>query len=57
MAALLGVMPVSQVLFGTDFPFLTLDQNLEALRANKLTPEQLRQIEGGNAEALLRRSA
>jgi predicted TIM-barrel fold metal-dependent hydrolase len=57
MAALLAYMPVSQVLFGTDFPFLTLGENLESLRANKLTPEQLRQIEGGNAEALLRRAS
>ena len=57
MAALLAYMPISQVLFGTDFPFLTLGQNLEALRANKLSGEQLRQVEGANAAALLQRAA
>ena len=57
MAALLAYMPISQVLFGTDFPFLTLGENLEALRANKLGAEQLRQIEGGNADTLLRRAS
>jgi predicted TIM-barrel fold metal-dependent hydrolase len=55
MAALLSYMPVGQLLFGTDFPFLTLGQNLQELRAANLPVPQLQLIEGGNAGMLIPR--
>ena len=57
MAALLGYLPVSQLLFGTDFPFLTVGQNLQELRAGKLAADQLQRIESGNAAGLIPRLA
>jgi predicted TIM-barrel fold metal-dependent hydrolase len=54
IAALTTVVPTSQVLFGTDFPFRHTADQLEGLR--KIFAEgDLRKIECENARALLPR--
>ena len=53
MAALLDYVPLAQVLFGTDAPYFGLDMNLQTLRANRLSKEQLNAIERDNALRLL----
>ncbi|HYB55180.1 MAG TPA: amidohydrolase family protein [Alphaproteobacteria bacterium] len=55
MAALLKFVPVSQVLFGSDFPYLTITQNVEGFAKLGLTGRELRAIDRGNAERLLPR--
>jgi predicted TIM-barrel fold metal-dependent hydrolase len=54
MAALLKLVPVSQVIYGTDYPYFPLDQN------NKLAPLGLsaagmKAIESGNIMRLIPR--
>jgi predicted TIM-barrel fold metal-dependent hydrolase len=53
MAALLKLVPLSQVLFGSDYPYLTVLQNLEDLSGAGLTVAQCQAIERRNALALL----
>jgi 6-methylsalicylate decarboxylase len=55
MAALLAFVPVSQVLFGSDYPYLTIAQNLEGFAALGLGAAERRAIDRGNAERLLPR--
>ena len=52
MAALLKLVPASQVTYGTDYPYFPLDQIAE-LRKLGLTPDQVRAIESGNAMGLV----
>lgn len=52
-AGLLGLAPLSQVLFGSDYPYLTIAQNLEDMRNAGLTAAQIEAIERDNALALL----
>jgi predicted TIM-barrel fold metal-dependent hydrolase len=54
MAALTSYVPGEQILFGTDFPYLTIGQNLDGLR-KVLTPAQLAVITRENALRLLPR--
>jgi predicted TIM-barrel fold metal-dependent hydrolase len=50
----LGSLPSSQVVFGTDFPFLTAKATAAELRATELfTATDLQAIERGNAERLM----
>ena len=51
--ALKQMTPLSQLLFGTDYPYWTTDVNVSALAAQTLTPAELRAIERDNALALL----
>jgi 6-methylsalicylate decarboxylase len=54
LAALLKLVPVSQILFGTDFPSAgTIDTSLKALHAFGLDAADLRAIERDNAVRLL----
>lgn len=56
--SLLELVPVEQVLFGTDFPYgpkNQIGQTIEGLQALDLTAEQLQRIESENALALLPR--
>lgn len=53
VAALLSLAPLSQVLFGSDYPYLTIAQNLEDMASAGLSPAQIRAIERDNALALL----
>jgi 6-methylsalicylate decarboxylase len=52
MAALLKLVPASQVTFGSDYPYFRLDQFGE-LRQLGLTPADLQGIESGNAMRLI----
>jgi predicted TIM-barrel fold metal-dependent hydrolase len=54
MAALLKIVPASQITYGTDYPYFPLDQ-YTALRQLGLSAEQLAGIEGGNAVRLIPR--
>lgn len=51
-AALLALVPLSQVLFGSDYPYLTVEQNLQDIAACPLTPAQCLAIDRENALAL-----
>jgi predicted TIM-barrel fold metal-dependent hydrolase len=54
MAALLRLVPVSQVTFGSDYPYFPLNQ-LESLRQLGLLPSQIQAIESDNAMRLIPR--
>ncbi len=52
--ALRSVVPVEQIVFGTDYPFRTPLEHVAALEHNGVfTPEELRKIYRGNAERAL----
>jgi predicted TIM-barrel fold metal-dependent hydrolase len=55
MAALLAYVPVSQVMFGTDYPYVTTADNIRALRGNGLSEADLVAIERGNAQRVIPR--
>ncbi|MDB5572590.1 MAG: putative metal-dependent hydrolase, TIM-barrel fold [Hyphomicrobiales bacterium] len=55
MAALLKFVPVSKVMYGSDFPYVTNQYNLENLRGIGLSEEDLKAIEYGNAEKMIPR--
>jgi predicted TIM-barrel fold metal-dependent hydrolase len=58
MAALSAIIPVSQIVFGTDYPYRTGIDHVKGLReAGLFTDEQLASIERGNALKLLPRLA
>jgi len=52
MAALMKLVPVSQITYGSDYPYFLLDQ-ITNLRQLGLTQEQLRDIGSGNANRLI----
>jgi predicted TIM-barrel fold metal-dependent hydrolase len=52
MAALMKLVPVSQITYGSDYPYFPLDQ-ITNLRQLGLTQEQLRDIGSGNAKRLI----
>jgi predicted TIM-barrel fold metal-dependent hydrolase len=52
MAALLKLVPASQVTYGTDYPYFALDQN-KSLQKLGLSAEEIAGIEHGNAIRLL----
>ena len=54
MAALLKLVPVSQITYGTDYPYFPLDQNVSLSQA-ELSPDDLKAITSGNAMRLLPR--
>jgi predicted TIM-barrel fold metal-dependent hydrolase len=54
MAALLKLVPVSQVTYGTDYPYFPLNQ-IDSLRQLNLPPDDLQAIANGNATRLLPR--
>jgi predicted TIM-barrel fold metal-dependent hydrolase len=55
MAALMKLVDVSHIMFGTDYPYVTTDWNAQALRRAGITDEQIRAIETENAKVLLPR--
>ncbi len=58
MSALTAVIPTSQILFGTDFPYRTSIDHVNGLRScGVFTDAQLMEIERGNALKLLPRLA
>ena len=58
MSALAAIIPPSQILFGTDFPYRTGIDHVKGLRgADVFTDEQIASIERGNALKLIPRLA
>ncbi len=57
MAALSAYVPASQILFGSDYPYLSLDQNLDGLDRLALPDARRAAILADNARALLPRLA
>ncbi len=55
MAALLAYVPPAQVLFGTDFPYISGKDNVSGLADLRLPPATLAAIQRGNVTALLPR--
>jgi len=53
IAALTSYVPSTQILFGTDFPYLTIGQNLDGLRKLGLSAEQMTAITRDNGVRLL----
>ena len=56
MAALLAYVPITQILFGTDYPYLTVADNAVGL-AKAVTGADLQAIQCGNAHRLFPRLA
>ena len=54
LAALLKLVPVSQVTYGTDYPYFPLDQN-KNLQQMGLAATDVQSIESGNATRLIPR--
>ena len=54
MAALLKLVPPTQVLYGSDYPYLPMDTQVKSLNELGLAGEVLEMIEHKNAELLLR---
>jgi len=58
MSALTAVIPASQIVFGTDYPYRTSIEHVKGLRSSGIfTDAQLMDIERGNALKLLPRLA
>ena len=55
MAALLKVVPDTQVVFGSDYPYVPVAEQATALRTLDLSAAQVRAIESGNAMKLIPR--
>jgi predicted TIM-barrel fold metal-dependent hydrolase len=55
MAALLKFVAISQVLFGTDYPYVSVTENVSDLGKVGLPPDDLLAIENGNAMRLITR--
>ena len=53
MGALRSLIPVSQILFGTDYPYRLAGEHVEGLAGCGFTPAELSAIGRGNAERLL----
>jgi predicted TIM-barrel fold metal-dependent hydrolase len=56
MAALQKFVPASQILFGTDFPYIQVADNVERLNKLEIPAETLAAIERGNAQKLFPRA-
>lgn len=57
MAALMAMAPTSQILFGSDYPYYTLAENVAGLEKIRLSPEDRQAIDRGNAARLMPRLA
>lgn len=57
MAALLNLVPASQVVFGTDYPYVPINSQIAALEGQGLSSDVVQAIEVGNAKRLLPRLA
>jgi 6-methylsalicylate decarboxylase len=57
MAALLKFVPVSQIVFGSDYPYYSLEENVALLAEVPLTQAERQAIDRGNAARLMPRFA
>jgi 6-methylsalicylate decarboxylase len=55
MAALMKVVPLANILFGTDYPFVPVEVTANGLKAAGLSAAELAQVSRGNAQRLLAR--
>ena len=55
LASLMRLVAISQVVFGTDFPWRTAAETAQGLKAFGFSDDELRAIDSGNAERLLPR--
>jgi predicted TIM-barrel fold metal-dependent hydrolase len=55
MAALTALVPTSQLLFGTDFPYVEMEKTVGGLAELGYAPETLRALNRANAETLFPR--
>jgi predicted TIM-barrel fold metal-dependent hydrolase len=55
MAALIKFVPLSQILFGTDYPYVSVVENVEDLTRLGLSASDLTAIESDNAARLVPR--
>lgn len=53
MAAIQSYVPASQILFGTDYPYVSMESNLQELRARRLQGRQAQAIERDNVLHLM----
>src|SRR5579871_16147 len=53
MAALQAYVPNSQVMFGTDYPYVEIEKNVREIRARHLPAAQMRAVESRNALKLM----
>ena len=53
MAALLKLVPSSQVVYGSDYPYVPMPTQLQALRSQGLSGDVVAAIESGNARRML----
>ena len=57
MAALLKLIPDTQVTYGSDYPYVPMDTQVKAIHELGLTGSQVAAIESGNALRLIPRLA
>ena len=53
MAALMELVPVSQILFGSDYPYFTLEENVAGLGEVRINAAERQAINRGNAARLM----
>ncbi len=53
LGTLMKLVPPSQIVFGTDYPYRTCEEHVRNLAAMELRPEDLAAIESGDARRLM----
>ena len=53
MAALMAMAPTSQIVFGSDYPYFSLEENVEGLAKISMTAAGRQAIDRGNVARLL----
>ena len=53
MAAIRNYIPHTQIMFGTDYPYVSIENNVEELHKRRLSMAEMREIGRGNATALM----
>jgi hypothetical protein len=55
MAALMAMVPIAQLLFGSDYPYFTLEENVVGLMQLQLSAAEQQAINRGNAARIMPR--
>lgn len=53
MAAIMSYVPTSQILFGTDYPFVRIETNVRELHERRLAPADMASIQSENILRLM----